>query len=424
MLTSREIASIFWLGVLLLWALTRRDARNSIINLLCAFLNWKILALLAVYAAYIVACIWVAARIGLWERFLLKGTIVWFLLSGFPLLFSSDEAGSDERFFLRTLRSVFALSAVAGFFFNVVSFSLAVELTLQPIIATLGTLIVVARTDKKFASAKKVLEVLSTIIGISLIVLTARDIYSQRHVLEFSQLWRSLALTIWLPAVVLPFLYLFALVARYELVFSRLGHTGSNPRIARLAVVVGLNGHIRDVHAFTGGWLQDVAEAPDLRSALLRVRGFRDQQSMQRAAERESVDRLRRYAGVDGADADGKRLDQRDFIETRTALRWLATCQMGWYRNHGNRYRSELLDILTGDSFGLPLNHGIVMRIRDDGQGWYAWRRTVGGWVFAIGAASEPPDQWLYDGPNPPTGYPGSNPNWDQSAPSSFAINW
>ena len=45
---------------------------------------------------------------------------------------------------------------------------------------------------------------------------------------------------------------------------------------------------------------------------------------------------------------------------------------------------------------------------RDD----QAWRRTIAGWCFAIGAAGPPPDQWLDDGPNPPRGFPGEDPEW------------
>ncbi len=53
------------------------------------------------------------------------------------------------------------------------------------------------------------------------------------------------------------------------------------------------------------------------------------------------------------------------------------------------------------------------------------WRRTVGGWVFAIGAGGPPPDQWEYDGPEPPTGFPGEDPGWGTSPHRQEAnVNW
>jgi hypothetical protein len=78
---------------------------------------------------------------------------------------------------------------------------------------------------------------------------------------------------------------------------------------------------------------------------------------------------------------------------------------MGWYRNRGGRYRADLLELL-GDftSQGLPEDHGITLHVAKNGKSWWAWRRTVTGWCFAIGAVGPPPDQWEFDGPEPPHG--------------------
>ena len=53
--------------------------------------------------------------------------------------------------------------------------------------------------------------------------------------------------------------------------------------------------------------------------------------------------------------------------------------------------------------------------VSEDGQSWYAWRRTVTGWCFAIGAAGAPPNQWEYDGPEPPEGFPSEDQAWGDS---------
>ena len=85
---------------------------------------------------------------------------------------------------------------------------------------------------------------------------------------------------------------------------------------------------------------------------------------------------------------------------------------MGHYRNRG-RYRTDLLDFALDGSGGqdLPNPHGVEMRVSTDGHRWMAWRRTITGWVFAIGAAGPPPDQWEYDGAVPPDGFPGEDPD-------------
>ena len=123
-------------------------------------------------------------------------------------------------------------------------------------------------------------------------------------------------------------------------------------------------------------------------------------------ARKEEERRLREFAGSSETDAEGRCLDRRGFKETIRALQHLHTCQMGWYRNPDHRYRPDLLQILGNDftPYGLSKDPGITMHVSADSQSWYAWRRTVTGWCFAIGATGPPPNQWEFDGPEPPDG--------------------
>jgi hypothetical protein len=149
--------------------------------------------------------------------------------------------------------------------------------------------------------------------------------------------------------------------------------------------------------------------AGSLSAARHVVAEYRTWEHEKRAEKVRAAKRLRDFAGVKGTDADGRQLDQRE---------WLAACQMGWYRNPGGRYRGDLVDML-GDSIargGLPPEHGIRMSLSKHGGVWYAWRRTITGWCLGIGASGPPPDQWLFEGPEPPKGPPGTDPGWRRSS--------
>jgi hypothetical protein len=199
-----------------------------------------------------------------------------------------------------------------------------------------------------------------------------------------------------------------------------------------MALITKLHVRARESGAFGGSWLQRITAAPDFKAARRVAADFRNSLRDQERARLEEQERLRRYAGSDEADVDGRRLDRREFSETMRALRSLADSQMGWYYNEdeaggGHRYRSELLEALGPDFFsdGLPEGSNLSMNVAKDGQAWYAWRRTITGWVFAVGAAGPPPDQWLYDGLEPPHGFPGEDPAWDTNPSSSErARNW
>jgi hypothetical protein len=62
------------------------------------------------------------------------------------------------------------------------------------------------------------------------------------------------------------------------------------------------------------------------------------------------------------------------------------------------------------------------MKVAKNGKAWYAWRRTVTGWCFAIGAAGPPPDRWEYDGPEPPGRFPSKGRGWGDNANRNWTV--
>ena len=181
-------------------------------------------------------------------------------------------------------------------------------------------------------------------------------------------------------------------------------------RLALLSVL-----HFRADTVRKGRWYftRNLREARTFSAARGVVAEFLDDLRRKEQAKLDEEERLRRYSGSQELDDEGRRLDRREFTGTIDALRWLATCQMGWHRRCG-RYRCDLLKFLNDDivGYGLPRESDIRLPVAEDGQLWYAWRRTVTGWCFAIGAAGPPPDQWRYDGPGPPKGFPGKDSSW------------
>ena len=98
---------------------------------------------------------------------------------------------------------------------------------------------------------------------------------------------------------------------------------------------------------------------------------------------------------------------------------------MGHYRNSGGYQKESLAPVVENlsEKYSLPNSNGIRMHVSSDGQRWYAERKTITGQWFAIGAAGPPSDQWLYDGPEPPSGYPDDS-EWDQWIGDNHAVNW
>lgn len=429
MLNDRELASALYIGVLVVGCLVSRRTRSSVLGLVRTTLHPKIVSPVLLMLALVLLLVWAAASVGLWVGDLVAPTVAWFVTAGLVLLFNFKHTWKTPRFLRSSASNVLGIGVLIGFFTNLFSLSLLGELILQPTVVFLTLLALVARRDPAHRPVERVAEALLVAIGLALLTLSAVQLIGQWDTLDLRVLALEFLLPVWLTAGVLPFIYAMAFYGAYEGAFLRINHAVEDRRgrvRAKLAALLTCRLHLSDVDALSFYWARQAGERTSLSRARQVFREFR--LSLRDAEQEQEGARLRlvRNAGLQGTDDDGRQLDQREFEETKRALRWLATCQMGWYRTRGGRYRAELLDIV-GDftNHGLPGEHGIELHVTPDGQRWWAGRRTVTGWYLAIGAAGPPPDKWEYDGEAPPGGFPGEHQDWgDRPFSLDACANW
>lgn len=416
---ARQLATVIWLSLIILFLFWYPKTRSSMRRVVSSLAQPQVAIVIGALLAYVGVLVFGGWRLHWWTIDLTTDTVFWWVGSALVLLFNIDRVSKTERFFRRMVLGAVGATALAEFFVNdLFVFSLPVELILLPLLSLLVMTSVVAAHTERGTGAKRLVDGLLALIGLGLVAYVASRLIVDWDVIDKVHALRTFALPIWLTLGILPFIYLVSLAFNYETAFTwidfRAEH-GSRWR-AKLALVLRLHGRTREVGAFRMYWGREIASASSFREAWRVAGAFLDSRRADQRQESEREDRLAQYAGVEGEDEEGRRLDQREFEKTREALRTLATAQMGWYRNRGGRYRSELLEVLAPrfERAGLPTDHGIELRVADDGQSWWAWRRTVTGWCFAIGAAGLPPDEWLFDGPSPPDGFPGEGQGWSQ----------
>lgn len=124
----------------------------------------------------------------------------------------------------------------------------------------------------------------------------------------------------------------------------------------------------------------------------------------------------RQTANIGSQDTDerGRRVDDREFAETRDVLHLLATSAMGWHRRRG-QFRDDLVGgVYTSKDFTkrrLPAEPGIETRLSADGQAVAYWRATASGWVLGLALIWDGDHfcEYLYAGAQPPAGLPGES---------------
>jgi hypothetical protein len=330
-----------------------------------------------------------------------------------------------DDWFQSEAKKMLRIAVVVGFFINLAVLPLLVELALVPLLTVLLLMSAFADDRDDLRQAKGCVDGVLSFLGLCLSAYVGVYVFSDWESINDPATFERLLLPIWLTLAVLPYIYAVGLWSGYQRAFRMVdGFTEDRKsrRRARLALMLGLGPRARELGKLYPHPARQVGEAESFDGAREAVRDFRDGLAAERHAVREEEERLCRFAGVEGTDEEGRQLDQREFAETKEALQYIASAQMGWYTNPERRYRDDLLFLLEPFS-GLPAEHGITAHVAHDGQSWWAWRRTITGWCFAIGAAQEPPDQWLYDGVDPPTDFPGAGKEWGEPF-GLDAANW
>lgn len=424
---NRQLATIMLLGAFLVWGLSRRAVRASAAGVVRQFVHPKVLTPFLFYGAWLVGLHWLGWQLNLWNPKLIGESIFWAGASGFALLvLAVTEASKQDNFFRNKTVETVKFAAFFVGFLNLKALSLVGELILQAVVTFLAMVRVVAGHNEQHKSIRRPLDVILFLVTAGLLAYTVLWLAQDWSRIDKGQEVRKLLMPIWLTLGAFPFVFVFALMADYGRVFAFMKATTGRNRTSlrtRLGVILALRTRLLDIRGFAGRLAQQAGRGRTIRDGIEAVRAFREDRARKTAADQARLDRLEMFAGATGTDETGRQLDQREFDATKKALEWLATCQMGWY-NRGKRYRTDLLEKI-GDfqRQGLPAEHGIVMKVRKDGQAWYAYRRTVTGWVLAIGAREAPADQWFYDGPEPPTSYPRPGNGWGEAA-HQVTANW
>lgn len=436
LLSSREQASLIlvclFIGIVVVLGISQSTIRESILGLVRTFLKRAILLSLFLLFMYISLEVWIGYRLGWWNSDLFKDTVIWSVVSGSVLLVKGIlEANKDPHFFRNAASATLAPTVYITFFLNLTSLSLLTEVAMQIVITilTVSSVYTHASKAREHEPVRKLCDGILALIGFSWLAYTVLHVFETWAQLDGYQLLLEFALPIWLTIGLLPFLFNLSLYAAYEYLFRLINDETDLCRIrwrARLALFIKLRFNSRRIVKFRHYWIKKLVNTNKFSEACGVVREFKEELSERARLIRKEKERLQYYAGIDGTDSEGRRLDRREFKETTDALRWLATCHMGHYRKR-NRYDRNLLRLFD-DNFtaqGLTKPSGIVMKVSRDGQRWYAYRHTVSGWCFAIGAAGPPPNQWEFDGCKPPCGFPGKDPSWgDDPFDATVNKNW
>ena len=430
-LTNRELASIILVGFAALMSVVipkfRRYLAPEIKKALKYFFVWQIQIPLWLYFLYASILVYLGWNIGTWDLSLIKDAIIIIVFFGVPMLFSSVAYARGSALFRDTLRDTLSAAALIGFYINIESLPLVAELALQPIVLLLSLLTAFAAHQKEYRPARVLIDTLLSLVGIALLVYVTAYLVKNWSPDYGEDVLSSLVLSVVLPLLLLPFIHIFAFVARSETLIRVLPNFNSRklPLNIRVAFIWGLHLRIKHANDFHGLWLQSIAEAQSIEDVHGIMHSFRKAVRLRNNKLREYRRIIRTMTGIKGIDKQGAQLDRREYHNIKEILNSLQSQQLALYRNYGKTYKDNPILITSPVSSKEPVFDLYHVTIRKDGKAWMAWRQTPNGWHLGIGGTAKIEEKWIYSGPRPPTTFPSLRvEGWHNTAKEPPPPDW
>lgn len=221
-LNGRERAVIVWLLIFLFWALSQKNIRTSMFGVLRAFFQKKIITVFLAMFVYVFLIILLFSKLQIWNASLAKDTVFWILGSAFVLLMNVNNATQDDHYFKKILLDNLKLILVLEFIVTLYSFNFWIEMIFVPVMFLVVAMGAVAEIKKEYLPVKKLIDYVLSFIGIFLIIFAVSNIIGDYQGFVSANNLRSFVLPPLMTLAYMPFLYIFALIMAYEMLFVRL----------------------------------------------------------------------------------------------------------------------------------------------------------------------------------------------------------
>lgn len=287
-LSNREIASLIWLGVLLVAIAAYRATRQLLPQLLRLIFFSKISVGLLVMLAYVSFVALIFHWLGFAHWWMLKDALFWFFGTAVILVFNTNKATEEKHHFKKLVLDTIKFAVVLSFILNLYTFSLAVELFLTLFLALVAVLTVVAEDKDEYKPAKKFLNGVLGVAALGLFAYTLVNIFSDPHSFASVKNLEDFLTPIVLTIALLPFLYGVALYSTYESLFVRMAFRVDDDEVlaySKRQVILACRFRLRRVNSFEKDFVPKLGEVDTCGEVLDIVSAFKTAMASENGSE-------------------------------------------------------------------------------------------------------------------------------------------
>lgn len=234
-LSPREIATLIWFTIFVVWVLRNKSVRESVAGLLKLMFSGILLRVLLLTLLYIAGCVAVTAWAGIWTPDNLKTTLLWVLTFALAALYQANRIDEDKAYFGKVLRETLGLTVFITFLADSYTFGIFAELIIVPVMTVIVTLQAVAGMKPEHAPVAKLLGWVMTLLGAAYLIYIGLRIADDYMELASVANLREFLVPLQLSLMFMPWLFALSIYATYERIFSALRFGVKDDRLRRYA---------------------------------------------------------------------------------------------------------------------------------------------------------------------------------------------
>ena len=216
MYSTREIATLIWVALFVVWMLFVPSVRKSVVQLFTTFFNSYILASVSVMGAYTAICCVLLSYLDLWHGGMLKDTLVWFFFTGFFLVSEfippKDEGPVFKKVFFDNVKAILLVE----FILNTYTMSLTAELIFVPFVTFIVAINAVAKLNDEHKPVEKFTGYMISITGFLIFGYSVWEAINGWGQLDKWDAFRSIVYPPLMSMLFFPLVYLMSVLSAYE----------------------------------------------------------------------------------------------------------------------------------------------------------------------------------------------------------------
>ena len=221
-LSTRELATLIWGCIFMLYVLCHREIRKSLWNVIVIFFDKKLRILWEIILLYVLTITIVFCYLPIWENIYIKDIIIWFLFSGLIYCMNAVSSEADETYIKKILKDNLKFTMILEFFMSTFTFNIWIELAIIPVITIITVMNVIAERKEEYKSVHKLLDSVLAIAGFWIFYETIKIGINEYKQLNIINTLVSFMIPIAYLILIIPLEYALELYSKYELLFLRM----------------------------------------------------------------------------------------------------------------------------------------------------------------------------------------------------------